>query len=147
MDAGEAEILTAADLAAIEARLAKAMRWPWHVEIERDGDDVHVYVISATGAGGYPNESYPVLESCFENSPAGLANAEFAAHAPEDIATLTRLVRDLAGALVRLGDEGQRMVNCHREHVICEDHDALHVYDALRVHAATLATARAIVEG
>jgi hypothetical protein len=110
--------LTDADLTAIEERLAKATLGPWTLEIEGDADDPLLISIREIQRSLH---DYDWAEA--EDWERDLANAEFIAHAREDMPMLLREVRALRARIEKaLGhcdaflspamtsDEGRRKV-------------------------------------
>ena len=90
------------DLAAIEARLKKAVRGPWRHDVDPrpDGAD---QIITAGGLAWITVAFMPTPAEKFYDT------AQFIAHAPSDVAVLVEAVKALRAALTQLRVAHHRM--------------------------------------
>lgn len=120
------------DLAAIEARVEASTSGPWeHLTAPAKGDpstkaewmahtlagDDRLHVLTASGERGY---AY-IVPAVTGDGPTSAANADFIAHAREDVPTLVAEVRRLREALAEVAKHQEDMADSLDEHITHED--------------------------
>ena len=87
----------------IKVRLAAATPGPWNSMTEETSDGENVYY-TVESKGAKPGD---YLLDMSDTGAQGRADAEFIAHAPDDIAYLLAEVESLRSAMARAWNEGQ----------------------------------------